>query len=364
MRIELAVLQWRINMNLTTDFIELSMNNKDYVLLKNKTILMTGATGMLGRYLTEYFIFLNKEKNLNLRLILLIRNRKKAEHLFGNILNKNIQFLVSDLISPIDLNENINFIIHAASLADPQYYKTNPVDVASPNILGTFHLLELAKKKKIDHFLYFSSAEVYGKILNSQLITESTLGIIDPLNIRSCYSESKRMGETLCKAYAEQYCVPTSCLRIFHTYGPTLNYHHDQRVFSEFVKSVIEKNQIIMKSSGEAKSAFCYISDMVSACLVVLTHGLPGEAYNMANDECFISIKELAQEIIKAFPERNIKLHMETRESTSNYVENKTTTYLNVSTAKLRALGWKPTISVQEGFRRTITFIEKNSATE
>ncbi len=351
-------------MELTTDFLELSSNDSDYVLLKNKTILITGATGMLGRYLTEYFIYLNKEKELNLHLLLLIRNRRKAESLFGNILDKNIQLLISDLISPLELNENINFIIHAASLADPQYYKTNPVDVATPNILGTYYLLELAKKKDVDRFLYFSSAEIYGKIQNSRIITETTLGSIDPLDIRSCYSESKRMGETLCKAYAEQYQVPASCLRIFHTYGPTLNYRHDQRVFSEFVKSVIEKNQIIMKSTGEAKRAFCYTLDMVSACLAVLNHGHPGEAYNMANDECFISIKELAQEIIKAFPERNIKLCIESRESTSNYVENKTTTYLNVSTAKLRSLGWKPTISVQEGFRRTITLIEKNLTAE
>ncbi len=218
-------------MELTTDFLELSSNDSDYVLLKNKTILITGATGMLGRYLTEYFIYLNKEKELNLHLLLLIRNRRKAESLFGNILDKNIQLLIADLISPLELNENINFIIHAASLADPQYYKTNPVDVATPNILGTYYLLELAKKKDVDRFLYFSSAEIYGKIQNSRIITETTLGSIDPLDIRSCYSESKRMGETLCKAYAEQYQVPASCLRIFHTYGPTLNYRHDQRVF-------------------------------------------------------------------------------------------------------------------------------------
>ena len=246
-------------MDLTTDFQELVSQNLDYEFLRNKTLLITGATGMLGRYLTEYFIYLNAEKNLNLRILLIVRNLKKVELLFGNKLNKNIQCLVSELNTPLRTEENINYIIHAASLADPQYYKTNPVDVALPNILGTYYLLELARKKKIEHFLYFSSAEVYGKISNSQLITENTLGTIDPLDIRSCYSESKRMGETLCKSYYEQYQIPVTCLRIFHTYGPTLDYHHDQRVFSEFVKSVIENNQIVMKSTGEAKRAFCYV---------------------------------------------------------------------------------------------------------
>ncbi len=349
-------------MDLTTDFQELVSQNLDYEFLRDKTLLITGATGMLGRYLTEYFIYLNAVKNLNLRILLIVRNLKKVELLFGDKLNKNIQCLVSELNTPLRTEEKINYIIHAASLADPQYYKTNPVDVALPNILGTYYLLELARKKKIEHFLYFSSAEVYGKISNSQLITENTLGTIDPLDIRSCYSESKRMGETLCKSYYEQYQVPVTCLRIFHTYGPTLDYHHDQRVFSEFVKSVIENNQIIMKSTGEAKRAFCYVLDLVSACLTLLSHGLSGEAYNMANDECFVSIKELAQEIIKAFPDRNIRFYKENRETNSSYIENKVTTYINVSTQKLRALGWKPTISIQDGFRRTIDMIEDELA--
>lgn len=349
-------------MDLTTDFQELMLQHLNYELLKNKTILITGATGMLGRYLTEFFTYLNKEKNLNLSLLLIVRNQQKAQRLFHSKLDKNIQVLNLDLNAPLELNEHIDFIIHAASLADPQFYKTNPVDVALPNILGTYHLLELARKKKIEHFLYFSSAEIYGKTSNIELIKEETLGMIDPLDVRSCYSESKRMGETLCKAYYEQYKVEASCLRIFHTYGPTLDYHHDQRVFSEFVKSVIGNNQIIMKSTGEAKRAFCYALDMVSACLTILFNGHPGEAYNLANDECFVSIIELAQEIIAAFPERNIELRMENRELSSNYVENKATTYVNVSTDKLRALGWKPTISIREGFRRTIHIIENELA--
>lgn len=129
------------------------------------------------------------------------------------------------------------------------------------------------------------------------------------------------------------------CVRIYHTYGPTLDYKHDQCFFSDLVKSVIKDNQIIMKSSGEAKRAFCYALDMVSTCLTVLFHGCPGEAYNMADDDCFISIKKLAQVIIAAFPERSIQLKLQQRELTSNYIENKTTTYINISTDKLRKLG-------------------------
>ena len=345
-------------MNLNNDFLELTSKNEDIQLLENKTILITGATGMLARYLTRYLFYLNEKKHLNMRFVLAVRNIEKAKKVYRDQLNNRIHLLATDLSSPLNVEEPIHIIIHAASLADPQFYKTNPVDVALPNVLGTYHCLELAKKKHTEHFLYFSSAEVYGKLSDINLITESMTGQIDPLDIRSCYSESKRMGETLCKAYYEQYQVPATCLRIFHTYGPTLDYKHDQRVFSEFVKSVIEENQIIMKSSGEAKRPFCYALDMVSACLTVLFHGRPGEAYNMANDDCFISLKELAHEIIAAFPERSIQLKFQQRELTSNYIENKTTTYINVSTNKLRKLGWKPTISVQEGFRRTITLLE------
>ena len=139
-------------MNLTTDFQELVSQNIDYEFLRNKTLLITGATGMLGRYLTEYLIYLNAEKNLNLKILLIVRNLKKVELLFGNKLNKNIQCIISELNTPLKAEEKINYIIHAASLADPQYYKTNPVDVALPNILGTYYLLELARKKNMEHF--------------------------------------------------------------------------------------------------------------------------------------------------------------------------------------------------------------------
>lgn len=345
-------------MILDSDFMELTDNNPDLEILRNKTIMITGATGMLARYLTEFFLYLNR-LHFHLHLILIVRNEQKARRLFHGKLNDQVELLVSDLTTPLFCNKKVDLLIHAASLADPQYYRRKPVDVLLPNTLGTYYCLELARRVGTEQVLFFSSAEIYGSLNGEGPICENISGSLDPLDLRSCYSESKRMGETLCAAYARQYGIRTLCLRIFHTYGPTMNLEQDQRVFSEFLRTILESNQIVMKSSGQAKRAFCYALDMVSACLAVINRGQSAEAYNLANDEAFVSIRELAETLIRTFPERRIQLIEAERDGLSDYVENQTTTYRTVSTAKLRTLGWYPRISLEEGFRRTLHFLQQ-----
>lgn len=353
-------------MTIYDDFEQL-LENQDLNIrqFSNKSILITGATGMLASYLVKYLIYADKVLKLNMKFILAVRSREKAEKVYKRELqNQNIQLYLTDLRAPFDIKDSVNLIIHAASLADPQYYRTNPVDVVLPNVLGTYYCLELARQKKCENFLFFSSGDVYGALKDGEIAKEEHFGELDPMALRSCYGESKRMGESLCTAYYQQYCVPVKSIRIAHTYGPTVDYKKDQRVFGEFVKGVIEDNCIVMKSKGDAKRPFCYLMDFAAACVYILLYGKSGEAYNIANDKNFISIKKLAEEIIAAFPERNIELDMQLRKEDAVYMENKITKGINVSADKLRGLGWSPSISVREGFRRTIMILEENEQGE
>ena len=176
---------------------------------KNKTMLITGSTGMLPSYIVLYFIYLHIYKKIPLRIIAIARNENKARKLFGHYTCMDFFDLVlANVNDPISVSGKVDFIIHGASLASPQYYKYKPVDTMLPNIFGTYNLLEMAKRNKLDAFLYFSSGSIYGGLPENSIVNENYGGWIDPLAVNSCYAESKRMGETMCVAFYRQYGVP------------------------------------------------------------------------------------------------------------------------------------------------------------
>lgn len=332
----------------------------DWNVFRNKTILISGAYGMLPSYIVFYLNFLNT-KGFNINIICIGRNPEKAKIVFKDFFDdKNFRFEKMDVCDFDGLDVPIDYIIHGASYASSQFYGSNPVGTILPNMLGTYKLLEYARNQKVSGFLFFSSSEIYGNIGNSEIINENNYGSIDPLDIRSCYSESKRMGETLCKSYFCQYGVPAKIVRIFHTYGPTMDIQNDKRVFAEFVSSVVNNRNIEIKSDGLSMRSFCYIADAVAAYLKVLVDGLGGEAYNVANPETLITIKELAETIAELFPERNLQVMIEKRVENDNYIENKAISNSNIDVSKIKKLGWKPGFSVSKGFQRTINGIEES----
>jgi nucleoside-diphosphate-sugar epimerase len=192
----------------------------DYSKFNNKTFLVTGSSGMLASYIVYVLIYLNENiENFKCNIILVARSTDKLREKYGNYLEKDyIKIYISNLDTEIEIEDSINYIIHAASIAQTQFFSQKPIDVINPNTIGTKYLLDLAAKKKIESFLYFSTCSIYGKILNNNHIDENTYGILDPLDINSCYSESKRLGETMCKAYFLQKDVKTKIARISHTY--------------------------------------------------------------------------------------------------------------------------------------------------
>jgi nucleoside-diphosphate-sugar epimerase len=319
--------------------------------LEGKNILITGANGALPAYMVETILFLNKNKFAKKATIFaLVREKVKAEkrfkHHFGNA---NLKFIFQDVCDKINLPEKIDIIIHAASIASPKYYGQNPVGTLLPNVLGTYNLLGLAREKNVESFLFFSAGAVYGKIQNdSQLTDENTFGSINPLAIESCYPESKKMGENMCYAWLKQYEIQTKIVRPFHTYGPGISLN-DGRVFSDFVKNILNNENIIMTSDGSARRPFCYLADATLGFFTVLLKGEVGEAYNVAADE-EISIKELAETLIKLFPEKNLKAIFK-ENSDKNYVQTKISSY-SPDTTKIKKLGWKTNYSIEEGFKR------------
>jgi nucleoside-diphosphate-sugar epimerase len=323
--------------------------------LEGENILITGAGGFLPAYLVKTILHLNETRfHKKAKVFALVRKKNKALHRFSNYKNRrDLQFIIQDVCKPIKIKDKINFIIHAASRASPKYYGKDPVGVLSANIIGTMNLLEMAKEKKVESFLFFSSGEVYGEVSKKDIPTkENMYGYVDPALVRSCYAESKRMGETICVSYARQYGVPAKIARPFHTYGPGMALD-DGRVYADFVSNIVNNQNIIMKSDGSATRAFCYIADATIGFFKVLLQGKNGEPYNVGNDKGKISILELANRLVKLFSEKALKVIRQENCQPKGYIKSKTSRACP-DISKIRALGWTPKYSIEDGFTRTI----------
>ena len=337
-------------------------NTFENMSIMNKSVFISGSYGMLASFLISYLIYLNEEYNANITIICQGRNHNKMVARFGDYLSKDYFIEINDdICSEINIDYDIDYIVHAASLASSQYYNTRPIDVLMPNSMGTYHLLELARKKNVKSFLFLSTGEVYGDIPPSDTVYDESTGFgsLDSMNIRNCYSESKRMGELLCKAYNVQYGLNTVVARLAHTYGPTMDLENDKRVFTEFVRNLVNNENIVIKSSGATERIFCYAQDAVDAFLLLLEKGQGGEAYNLYNNSQRVSIRELAERLVALYPEKNLKVIYEKRDDI-NYLECPVEKPIHMSTAKLEALGWKPRYSIEEGFKLTIDYFESH----
>lgn len=327
----------------------------DWSAFDGATVLVSGANGFLPAYMVETLLSLNANTLARpVKVIALVRNRERAETRFASYrADPALQLLVQDVCAPAVVDGAVDYVVHAASQASPKYYGADPVGTLSANVLGTHHLLGLAREKGARGFLFFSSGEIYGQVDPAQIpIAEHTYGPVDPTDVRSCYSESKRMGETMCVCWAHQHQVPTKIVRPFHTYGPGMRLD-DGRVFADFVADILNGRDIVMKSDGTARRAYCYLADAVRGFFTVLLKGQVGQAYNIGNDKAEVSVRELAQILAGLFPEqrRTIVKHASAR--APGYLESRIERNCP-DISKARRLGWEPTISVTEGFRRTI----------
>ena len=283
-------------------FIEKNLG-KDCVKLKNKKFLITGGSGFLGYYIVNFLNYLNDKKNYKIKISVIdnsIRGKKNWIKLL--IKQKKIHFKDMDISKFKNYgHENYHYIMHAASIASPTYYRKFPLETIFSNILGLKNLLEPYKKNKknLKKFLFFSSSEIYGNPDRKNLPTKETYnGNVSCIGPRASYDESKRLGETLCYNYFNKFKIPVVSVRPFNNYGPGM-FKSDKRVLADFTNNILSKKDLVMYSRGNDKRTFCYISDAIIGYFKVLLIGKLGEVYNIGNNKPEITIKQLAKKFSK-----------------------------------------------------------------
>ena len=321
--------------------------------LKNKTVMITGASGMVGSYMLYVLLMLNDEKHYGIKVDAVMRNVNKLPEEIRN--REDVNVVVADVTKDIPDVGDIDYIIHAASPASPLIMQNQPVDTIAANTIGTFKTLELAKEKNAEGYLFISSREIYGQPDEGQeFFYENTYGFVDQLNPRSCYSEGKKAAETMCVCFHEEYGLNTKIARLAHTYGPGMSIY-DGRVQADFLKNVYHNEDIVLKSEGTAVRTYTYIADAIAGMYRIL---LDSEdiVYNIGNEAGKVSIRDLAEILVSIYPERGLKLVFDIPEGGTKGTAPYTLGIL--SSEKLRKLGWNPKYSVKDGFKRTLEYLE------
>ena len=321
-----------------------------------KTLLVTGASGALGSYMVETLLYLNEELfSVPAKVVAVVRDLEKAKQRLSAYEGRSdLMILSHDVCEPLEINGDIHFIIHAASTATTPAFRLDPVGTMLPNILGTLHLLRLAVDRGAEGFLYFSSGAVYGRTFDlTTPFTERDFGYIDPVDVGSCYAESKRMAENMCACWLHQFGLQTKIVRPCHTYGPSIALD-DGRVFSDFIRDIIAGGPITVKSDGSAVRTYCYVADATQGFYTVLLEGAAGEAYTVGDDAATISVIDLAKTLSKVFSHRGIQVVQDVNVGPNSPQSGRPAIVPALCVAKLAALGWRPQTSIEEGFRRSV----------
>lgn len=326
--------------------------NKNHDLLSQldgKRILITGATGLIGYMLGVTVAEYGKTCVNPPKIIALVRDKSKAEKMYADYMPEYVQLLVGCVENEIKFQDKIDYIVHGASVTSSKDFVEKPVDVIRTAVNGTWNLLELASKRDCSSFVYLSSMEVYGAPTTEDRVFENGGAVIDTTSVRSSYSESKRMCENLACSYFEQYKVPVKIARLTQTMGPSVSYF-DNRVFAEFVRCAIEEKDIVLHTKGETKRSYLYVTDAVAAILTILLHGENGKAYNVANEETFCSIYEMAKLVSEKIAGNKIAVKIEMADE-KKFGYNPVMK-MNLDTTRLKELGWCATVALEEMFSR------------
>ena len=322
--------------------------------LYDKTILITGASGMIGSYFLYTLMKLNESYEANIKIIPLVRTLNKLD---SSVIGNDCVFpIVQDVTEKIAIDETIDYIIHAAGPASPKIMKEKPVETNFANTIGTANTLMLAKECEAKGYLFISSREIYGSPINNEkYFTEDSFGYVDHLIPRNGYAEGKKAAENMCVGFNQEYGLNTKCVRLAHTYGPGMSIY-DGRVQADFLKNVMNDEDIVLKSDGSSIRTYAYISDAVSAMFKILLKG-KDIVYNVSDERNEVSIKKLAEVMVKIYPEKNLNLKFEIKNNDNKgYAPFK----LGIlSSKKIREeLSWNAKYNVFEGFKRTIEFLK------
>ena len=318
--------------------------------LSGCNILVTGATGLIGGCLVET-LMMNPKRDYHVYAS--GRNEERAKERFKDFVkDKAFHFIKHDVMKPLQCDVRFDYIIHAASNASPNFFAKKPVEVIRSNMEGVVNLMEYGLQHGMKRILYVSSGEVYGEG-DGRVFTEEYSGYVNCATPRACYPSSKRAAETLCVSYAAEYGADVVIARPCHTYGPHFT-EVDNRVYAQFIRNVLKGEDIVMKSTGEQFRSWCYVVDCVSALLYILLKGENGQAYNVADTNSNISIRDLA-EMIARIGDKKVVIDVPDTDEKKGFNVVKKSVY---ATGKLEALGWKAKAHMILGLKNSIEVLK------
>lgn len=316
--------------------------------LKESTFLITGATGLIGSTMIHCLLALDKK----IKIIAPLRSKAKAEGMFSADEMMHIRIIECDIIK-YDYSQisDIDYIVHCAAPTASRFFVEYPVETFDIIYSGTKVFLDYAKDIPVKGFVYLSSLEVYGEIYNDSVpVTEDIQGYLDVMSVRSSYPMAKRAAENLCCLYASEYGVPVKVARLTQTTGAGIA-KDDNRVIAQFARLASKGQDIILHTTGEAARPYCYTTDAISAILYILLKGGIGEAYNVANEDTYISARGMAE-----YLRDNFNPHINVRVELNDNMGYAPVTKQRLSVQKLMSLGWKPSYSLKDILDNIINF--------
>ena len=342
-----------VNKIIDGDAEQIIQDNNGLNELYDKSIMITGASGMIGSYFVYTLMKLNEEYGADIKIIPLVRNIDKLNSKVRD--SDNVHPIVQDVTDNIYYNGDIDYIIHAASPASPKIMKEKPVETNFANTIGTANTLLLANDKNVEGYLFISSREIYGEPLaNQEYFTEDSFGYIDQLVPRNAYAEGKKAAENMCVGFNQEYGVNAKIVRLAHTYGPGMSIY-DGRVQADFLKNLVNGENIVLKSDGSSIRTYTYIADAVNAMFKILLKSKE-MVYNVSDERNEVSIRQLA-EIIADIPSEKLELLFDIEDDEGQgYAPFK---FGMLSSQKIRdELNWNAKYSVEEGFKRTYEYLK------
>lgn len=325
-------------------------------LLQGKSVLLSGATGLIGSFFVDVLMEKNKA-GLDCKIYALSRNESSARERFvAYSEDEHLRYIPYDIKEPLvreDI-ETVDYVLHLASNTHPLQYSTDPIGTITTNIIGLQNMLEFACAHNATRFAFASSNEIYGENRGDvELFDEAYCGYINSNTMRAGYPESKRCGEALCQAYFSQKGLDVVIPRLTRSYGPTMRMS-DTKAISQFIRKGIAGEDIILKSAGTQFYSYTYVADAVSGLLTVLLKGETGEAYNIADEKSDIMLKDLAT-IIAGINGKEVVFELPDEIEAAGY---STATKARLDGSKLKALGWEPRYDIQAGLERTIAILK------
>ena len=312
--------------------------------LEGKNVLVTGATGMIGSCLVDVLL-----AHGHIGVQAMGRSKQRAKVRFSYCWEHPLfSFIEQDVCERFHVDAPVDFIIHAASNTHPKAYATDPIGTITANVTGMQQLLEAAHRYHTERVCLLSSVEIYGENKTGKPFMETDMGYIDCNTLRAGYPEGKRVAEALCQAYRSVYGIETVAMRLCRVYGPTV-LSTDSKALSQFIGNAVRGEDIVLKSEGTQFFSYIYTADAVSAILTGLLKGEDGQAYNVADAQSNITLRDLAAVLAHT---AGTQVVFELPDAVEQAGFSKATMAI-LDSAKLKALGWIPMQTIHSGLRRT-----------